>query len=180
MTAGAALSLALLPALWVDPFAILLQLSDWTSVAAADGHEIPIFFMGEVHEGEPGALFYPISLLWRLTPIAIVGVILFTAHIPIGIRRGWINKEMAASLLIHRCFRCHWVAADVQDSRDIAPRLAPARLTGSCGRGSCFPGACNGECPAVPTRLFQPHARQCRCCRGGYADGVGARRQGST
>ncbi|MBX3069061.1 MAG: hypothetical protein KF883_01035 [Thermomicrobiales bacterium] len=70
-------SIALLPALWVDPFGTLDQMWVWARTASADGHELPTFFRGEVHAGNPGALFYPVSLLWRLTPVSMVGLALF-------------------------------------------------------------------------------------------------------
>ena len=43
---------------------------------AGEGHDSQLFFNGEVYEGDPGAYFYPITYLWRTTPVVLLGLIL--------------------------------------------------------------------------------------------------------
>jgi len=44
--------------------------------AAAGGHDNPIFFNGDIIEGDPGLIFYPLTYLWRTTPVVLIGLIL--------------------------------------------------------------------------------------------------------
>jgi 4-amino-4-deoxy-L-arabinose transferase-like glycosyltransferase len=41
---------------------------------ASQGHESQLYFNGQVSEGDPGALFYPITFLWRTTPVVLIGL----------------------------------------------------------------------------------------------------------
>lgn len=43
---------------------------------AGQGHDSQLYFNGEVYEGDPGASFYPISYLWRTTPVVLIGLVL--------------------------------------------------------------------------------------------------------
>ncbi len=72
-------SIALLPALWVDPFGTMGAMWNWSSDAATGGHELPAFFNGRIVYGDPGPTFYPTTLLWRLTPVTLVGLVAFAA-----------------------------------------------------------------------------------------------------
>lgn len=103
-------SLLLLPALWVDPATVLGDTWDWAMSAASDGHEHPLFFRGEVHRGDPGALFYPISLLWRLTPITLAGLVLFIWLAWRGHRSNALFRSMLASLALPSAFALLYLA----------------------------------------------------------------------
>lgn len=99
-TGAMAASLLLLPALWVDPFGTMQQVWNWSSDAARDGHERPIYFLGDVHRGDPGMWFYPVTLLWRSTPVSLIGVAAFLALLPVACRRRWITRDQMRTLAL--------------------------------------------------------------------------------
>lgn len=110
VSGAGAVSLLLLPALWVDPFGTMQQVWDWSSNAATEGHERPIFFYG-IHSGDPGMMFYPVTLLWRLTPVTLAVTLISMILIPIGYRQGWLGRERVQSLVILASFAVTYVAA---------------------------------------------------------------------
>ena len=65
------------PVLWVDPVGTARAMIDWTLGAASGGHEHQLFFNGEITFDDPGWLFYPVTMLWRTTPVAWLGLGLF-------------------------------------------------------------------------------------------------------
>lgn len=64
------------PAMWVEPVSTLRMVLGAMLGYAAQGHEAPLYFNGEVYTGDPGAHFYPITYLWRSTPIVLLGLLL--------------------------------------------------------------------------------------------------------
>ncbi|MBV7336089.1 glycosyltransferase family 39 protein [Chloroflexi bacterium TSY] len=66
--------LLLWPAMWVEPVETLLKVVNISSEYAAEGHSNALFFAGEVFNGDPGLDFYPITYLWRTTPITLAGL----------------------------------------------------------------------------------------------------------
>lgn len=74
---GSALIFVLLwPAMWVDPVGTIEKMSSQTTLYAVEGHSLNTFFNGQVIIGDPGWTFYPISYLWRTTPVVLAGLIL--------------------------------------------------------------------------------------------------------
>jgi hypothetical protein len=70
----AALVFALLwPAMWVDPLGTIQGVIDKASGYAASPHERGNFFLGKVGL-DPGPFFYPVALLFRLTPLTLLGL----------------------------------------------------------------------------------------------------------
>lgn len=67
---------ALWPAMWVAPLESLSRVLDAASTYAAGGHSKPTFFNGTVFSGDPGWFFYPITFLWRTTPLTLIGLLL--------------------------------------------------------------------------------------------------------
>lgn len=69
---------ALWPAMWVDPLGTLAKVSGQALQYAGRGHASPEFFAGQIYaNGEiTTPLFYPISYLWRATPVVLVGLVL--------------------------------------------------------------------------------------------------------
>lgn len=63
--------LALFPAIWVIPDQLARDFMLRPREIANDGHMQ--FFLGQV-SGDPGWLFYPVSLLFRLSPLILVGI----------------------------------------------------------------------------------------------------------
>ena len=100
---AAALFVLLWPAMWVDPLGSLRQVLDAAGEYAAEGHLKPTFFAGEIHAGDPGALFYPITYLWRTTPVTLAGLLLAATALllrvaPLHDRR---TRGVLAALLVY-------------------------------------------------------------------------------
>ena len=76
---GALVFVALWPAMWVDPIRAPWQLVVGAGKGILLGHSKGTYFGGDVIEGgeHPGLLFYPVSYLWRVTPVALVGLAVF-------------------------------------------------------------------------------------------------------
>ena len=43
---------------------------------AVEGHDSPLYFNGQIYSGDPGLRFYPITYLWRTTPIVLAGLLM--------------------------------------------------------------------------------------------------------
>ena len=61
------------PAMWVEPLGTIQGVIDKASGYAASPHERGNFFLGKVGL-DPGPLFYPVALLFRLTPLTLLGL----------------------------------------------------------------------------------------------------------
>jgi 4-amino-4-deoxy-L-arabinose transferase-like glycosyltransferase len=73
---GSAVYFALWPALWVSPLKWFTKMLNKTTAHVELGHASPLFFRGEIHtEGQLGLSFYPISYVWRSSPVVLVGLI---------------------------------------------------------------------------------------------------------
>jgi hypothetical protein len=72
---GLAVTVVVWPALWVAPTEILRQVFGWAIHAAQDGHEEALFFNGQIYTGDPGWSFYPVTYLWRASPITLIGLL---------------------------------------------------------------------------------------------------------
>lgn len=70
---AAAIYVALWPAMWVDPVGTLSQVFGKAYAYAKTPHENGNFFLGEPR-GDPGPLFYPVTLAFRLTPLTLLGI----------------------------------------------------------------------------------------------------------
>ena len=68
----------LFPALWSDPIGIPAQMVNYALGSAEGEYSGPIFFNGVVYPngdlGAAGWIFYPLVLLWRSTPLVLVGL----------------------------------------------------------------------------------------------------------
>lgn len=84
---------ALWPALWVHPRYSLLKVLGEAFSAASRGHDAPTFFNGAVYSGDPGWLFYPLTWLWRATPVAVIGVVLALGGMLAG-RLRWRDHDL--------------------------------------------------------------------------------------
>jgi 4-amino-4-deoxy-L-arabinose transferase-like glycosyltransferase len=86
-TAFLATTLLLLPALWADPAYVLQHTTGLTGRFAGETVR-STFFMGRTVD-DPGALFYPATLLFRLSPLATVGLLVAF----VGLVRAAKNRE---------------------------------------------------------------------------------------
>ena len=64
------------PAMWVRPLEIGRIMYLVTFKMAAEGHDLPLFYAGRIVTGDPGILFYPVTYLWRTTPVSLIGLLL--------------------------------------------------------------------------------------------------------
>ncbi len=81
-----ATTILLWPALWVAPGMVIRRMYEYSREAALVGHEAGIFFNGSTHRGDPGALYYPVAILWRMTPVSTIGVALVLFALAVGSR----------------------------------------------------------------------------------------------
>ncbi|MCC6791666.1 MAG: glycosyltransferase family 39 protein [Thermomicrobiales bacterium] len=67
------------PAMWVDPGTTLKNLLVGGATLAAEPHSNRIIFLGEVTNDDPGPLYYPVVLLYRISPLTILGLVIVFA-----------------------------------------------------------------------------------------------------
>jgi hypothetical protein len=87
-----AVAMLLWPSFRADPLGTLNQMVDYTETVGGSDHEN--FFLGQP-SGDPGPLYYVISLFFRLTPATCLGlVLLLVGLVPIGRRlpTGWLAR----------------------------------------------------------------------------------------
>ncbi len=74
------------PALWVDPLGTTLRVLRFGLETGGVSHGLGSFFLG--HEiNDPGPLFYPVALAFRLSPLALLGLVAWALP-----RRGWLGR----------------------------------------------------------------------------------------
>jgi hypothetical protein len=61
------------PALWVTPTATLLRVWQFSTALGQSGHELGNFWLAKP-VAVPGMLFYPAVLLWRTSPVSLIGL----------------------------------------------------------------------------------------------------------
>ena len=66
------------PAMWIDPLGTLGSLFGQAFTYASEGHVSEIFFDGRIIKGDPGWYFYPVTFLWRTTPVILLGIVFTT------------------------------------------------------------------------------------------------------
>jgi len=73
---AALIYVALWPAMWVDPLGTLQKVLAVSGEYAIEGHSNPLFFLGDIINGDPGLRYYPLTWLWRSTPVVLLGLLL--------------------------------------------------------------------------------------------------------
>ena len=74
---GVIVFILLWPAMWVDPIGTLSQVFGGATNYALEGNSHVTFFAGQVIDvGQSIWYYYPVSLLWRITPPMLIGVLL--------------------------------------------------------------------------------------------------------
>jgi 4-amino-4-deoxy-L-arabinose transferase-like glycosyltransferase len=93
LVAGAVF-VALWPAMWVDPAGTLEKVIDLAQDYSTRGHPNPLYFNGQLYlDGRLDASFYdfyPITFLWRTTPVTLLG--LLAATVAYLVRRDSLNE----------------------------------------------------------------------------------------
>ncbi len=78
------------PAMWVNPVSVVGEMFERAFSYAAEGHSSVIFFNGQVVKGDAGWLFYPITYLWRTTPVVLFG--LGFVVVGLAFKRGYFRQ----------------------------------------------------------------------------------------
>lgn len=77
---GVIVFVLLWPAMWVDPLGTICHVFGGATDYASEGSDKATFFAGQVIDaGQSIWYFYPVSLLWRITPPVLIGVLLLVA-----------------------------------------------------------------------------------------------------
>ena len=95
-----AVAMLLWPSFRWDPIGTLLQMVDYTETVGGSDHEN--FFLGQP-VGDPGALYYVVALVFRLTPATLLGVgLLVVGLLPFGRRApaGWAARVAILSTFV--------------------------------------------------------------------------------
>jgi len=100
---GSVIFIAFFPAMWVDPLTTLQQIFGQATRYAAEGHESTTYFMGAIYDHEiPVWYFYPVNILWRTTPIVLLGLLLaaIAAVFPRGLEHptNWRNATLVFAM----------------------------------------------------------------------------------
>ncbi|GIK39160.1 MAG: hypothetical protein BroJett011_29930 [Chloroflexota bacterium] len=83
------------PAMWVAPVETVQTVIFIGSKYATGGHAKGNFFLGEISQ-DPGALFYPVTWLYRTSPLALLGVVSTLIAWPLRWRKNKVeNDELA-------------------------------------------------------------------------------------
>jgi hypothetical protein len=64
------------PSLWVNSVSTITRMLEFARETGGQPDEVGSYFLGQVW-GDPGPLFYPVALAFRLTPAATIGLLLF-------------------------------------------------------------------------------------------------------
>lgn len=124
------------PAMWVDPVGTLAGIFSGARDYAVEGHSRSIFFQGQIVEGDPGLIFYPIACLWRTTLPVLAGLIL---AIPVAFGRrfpldGSPARWTAAGLLLFSLLFLALLLPSAQKfDRYLLPIVAPLALIAAAG-----------------------------------------------
>ena len=63
------------PAMWVDPLNTLKSIFSQAVVYAVEGHENMTYFNGQIYSvGDSAWYFYPVSYVWRASPVVLIGL----------------------------------------------------------------------------------------------------------
>jgi hypothetical protein len=78
---GVFIFVAAWPAMWVSPIKVISKVFGTAETYASVGHDTAVFFNGQIIAGSEFNLryfyFYPVTFLWRATPVVIIGIFAF-------------------------------------------------------------------------------------------------------
>lgn len=82
------------PAMWVTPLKTLQEVWEFVGAAGEEGMDgRGVFFWGKVYPDDPGYGFYPVALLFRLTPSVLFGVLIAIVFLFLIRKRGWPVRD---------------------------------------------------------------------------------------
>jgi hypothetical protein len=133
---AAATVVLLWPAIWVNPWQTAKRVIDGAVASAEEGHARDVYFNGTLHMGDPGWDFYPITILWRTTPIVTIGLILALAAMSLPRRRLFSPIERRTLLglaLFAVLFTAFMSLGAKKFDRYLLPVYGPLDLIAGCG-----------------------------------------------
>jgi hypothetical protein len=98
--AGVATTVALWPSLWVSPIGTINRMVEFTRETGGQPDEVGSFFLGQAR-ADPGPLFYPIAVAFRLTPIESIGLVALAALAWPMRRLLWPRRSLVLGLLAY-------------------------------------------------------------------------------
>ena len=136
------------PAMWVQPLGTIQGVMDKASGYAASPHERGNFFLGKVGL-DPGPLFYPVALFFRLTPLTLLGL---GSSLLLGLsskayrnQRSSRHLHRSKSRRMSQDFACHAERSEasrfwlVERDSSLAPRAQNDILLDGLRRSSASP-----------------------------------------
>jgi hypothetical protein len=124
------------PAMWVDPAHVLRDVFSLSQEYATEGHSSALFFRGYIISGDPGRSFYPLSYLWRSTPVTLIGLVMagagFLAQRRLPAERGrlWLATAL---VLFAGLFTIFITLGAKKFDRYLLPVFAPLDLVAGIG-----------------------------------------------
>jgi len=124
------------PAMWVNPVSVLQRVFAEAAIYATEGHSTEIYFAGKVIAGDPGWRFYPVTYLWRSTPVVLLGLglwlvgSLFRYQSPKMKQATW---PAAALVLFALLFTIFMTFGSKKFDRYLLPIYAPLDLVAGIG-----------------------------------------------
>ncbi|MBC7263238.1 MAG: glycosyltransferase family 39 protein [Chloroflexi bacterium] len=97
--AAALVFILLFPAMWTSPATALTMVLGTASHHASTPH-LAGFFMGKQVDTDPGIFFYPIALLFRLSPLTLLGVILSPLYLAKQKEQRWVVSALLIYILL--------------------------------------------------------------------------------
>jgi hypothetical protein len=122
------------PALWTEAPRVLTTIFEMMTVYA-QGHELPNYFMGRVTY-DPGIFFYPTAILYRSTPVSLIGAALALLWLW---RRRWPLDQaerryfLLGLLLFSLVFLIGMTQGAKKFDRYILPAMLPITVMGGLG-----------------------------------------------
>jgi len=125
------------PAMWVDPIYTLRRVLGGMLNYAVHGHtEAPLFFNGKIYTGDPGTSFYPITFLWRTTPIVLIGLVFAALALLLPQARLLLPKQrgpLGILLLFAGLFTVFMTVGAKKFDRYLLPIYLPLDLVAGAG-----------------------------------------------
>jgi hypothetical protein len=85
------------PAMWVAPLKVLQAMRTFVEDAGGEGFGgRGVFFWGQIYPDDPGPWFYPVTILFRLTPLVLAGIIIAIVVLLLTFKQRWpIRSEIS-------------------------------------------------------------------------------------
>lgn len=84
------------PAMWVAPLQTLHEVKVFAESAGDEGFGgRGVFFWGQIYPDDPGYWFYPVALLFRLTPLVLMGLVATIVSLLSMVKERWPIRDQA-------------------------------------------------------------------------------------